>query len=238
MSDLLGRLISRAKGATPGVEPILTSRYEVPVAFEPPPMAPEAREPRPPSSFSATDEDSSTRPAEVLTERPRRFSSPEESPEARPERNPATKVSVREDRPAPPAHGASARGLQSWAHPVEERAEPDHGEPEGRIEVRVEENEARTLNPPSVTREARAVPTENLPVMVRRDERRLPQSPHSRPPVSRYEASQPVEVQVTIGHIEVRSAPAPPSVAAPKVARPRVAMSLDDYLQRRNGGSR
>ena len=51
-------------------------------------------------------------------------------------------------------------------------------------------------------------------------------------------ASQPVEVHVTIGHIEVRSAPPAAAIPPPRVARPRTGMSLDDYLQRRNGGAR
>jgi hypothetical protein len=47
---------------------------------------------------------------------------------------------------------------------------------------------------------------------------------------------QPVDVHVTIGHIEVRTA-APPT-PVPRTARPRPGVSLDDYLRRRSGGSR
>jgi hypothetical protein len=50
------------------------------------------------------------------------------------------------------------------------------------------------------------------------------------------EAAPPVEVQVTIGHIEVRTAPA--SLPAPARRAPRAGVSLNEYLRRRNGGTR
>ena len=50
------------------------------------------------------------------------------------------------------------------------------------------------------------------------------------------ETAPPVEVQVTIGHIEVRTAPA--NAPAPQRRAPRPGVSLDDYLQRRNRGGR
>src|SRR3982751_2410114 len=37
MSDLLGRMINRAKGAAPAVEPILASRFEFPALVDVPP---------------------------------------------------------------------------------------------------------------------------------------------------------------------------------------------------------
>jgi len=45
----------------------------------------------------------------------------------------------------------------------------------------------------------------------------------------------PTEVHISIGHIEVRSAPPAPAPRKPAL-RPRV--TLDDYLRRRNGGAR
>jgi hypothetical protein len=48
--------------------------------------------------------------------------------------------------------------------------------------------------------------------------------------------AESVEVHVTIGHVEVRSAPA---IAAPAIRRPMPThLSLTDYLARRNGDSR
>ena len=63
---------------------------------------------------------------------------------------------------------------------------------------------------------------------------------HGAQPLQTFRYAEPpndtVEVHVTIGHIEVRSAPAP---AKPPARRPAPAhVSLSDYLQRRNGGSR
>src|SRR4051794_37640810 len=46
MSDLLGRMINRAKGAAPAVEPILASRFEVPALVDVPPEVPERSETR------------------------------------------------------------------------------------------------------------------------------------------------------------------------------------------------
>jgi hypothetical protein len=49
-------------------------------------------------------------------------------------------------------------------------------------------------------------------------------------------AAATVTVNLTIGHIELKSAPSAPPKPARRPAPPRV--SLDDYLKRRNGGAR
>jgi hypothetical protein len=53
---------------------------------------------------------------------------------------------------------------------------------------------------------------------------------------ARPEPVPPVEVHVTIGHIEVRTAPS--SAPAPRRPAARPGLSLDAYLRRRDGGGR
>ena len=62
------------------------------------------------------------------------------------------------------------------------------------------------------------------------------------PPMSRAEAREPAEraptVHITIGRIEVRAITSPNTEQHRAPARPRPMLSLEDYLQQRNGGRR
>jgi hypothetical protein len=150
-------------------------------------------------------------------------------------------------QPASPGPFEQAPSMPGAAEPPSLRGAavppPLRGPAESRaiIETVVEKRKPRTDFAPITTRaEDRVVPMENLPVTVRREDERAPHQPgHAATPARRAGATrpvepEPVEVQVTIGHIEVRAA-APALAPPPRIARPGPGVSLDDYLRRRNG---
>jgi hypothetical protein len=254
MSDLLGRLISRAKGVSSTVEPILASRYEAPRAFDALPVlesgadggltskvqnAPRASDqPREAVRESRQDLDSYEEPKPTRIQHD--FNSDDRDGPVR--RSVPALLRVHPPRtprqPASPGPVEQAPSMPSAAEPPSLR-----GPAESRaiVETVVEERKPRTDFAPIATiAEDRLAPMENLPVMVRRADERTPHQPsHAATPARRAGATrpvepEPVEVQVTIGHIEVRAA-APALAPPPRVARQGPGVSLDDYLRRRNG---
>jgi hypothetical protein len=231
MNDLLSRLIGRATGAPSRVEPVLPSRYE-PVGTpdwlapfeqaelnEPKPVA--GREARVHQEMNARVPGESVQQADperiVYEPGPRQNVSPvAEAPIVPPV--PAASISMREDGIQLPHR----RPATIVTEPEQRRSEPP---------TRVERAEVRAASAPSV-------PPSSAMVKAAREESRPHSIPHaSTPPhITRFEAAAPVEVQVTIGHIEVRIAGAAAAAPQPRISRPTV--SLENYLQRRNGGGR
>ena len=230
MSDLLSRLVDRATGVPPRVEPVLPSLYE-PVgaidptrAFEQPAtVEPEDVRVRPERNGARTVAHAGG-PLRVTSTSPepgQRALKPET-----PERNPARPVEIPEARPAQPSavrvevrqeqDDLDARNAQGRARPTVsgERAEAEPA--------------TSALSDATGVRANSAIQAESsLPVVQgKRARRSMPAGP---PPA-------PVEVQVTIGHIEVRTAAPPPQVPQRRPSGPTV--TLEDYLRRRNGAAR
>lgn len=244
MSDFLGRLISRARGASTA-EPILSSRYEAPLALETTPVV------------DATTRRRSTNSVEymppVSANQSQRDFAPHEEPEPETGRLPHDfppddrDESAQPDRTLSPIHPVLAHRQPIWPEPAEvaastpDRLGPrdsrDSPEPPVIVGTVVEKQK------PGTSFFTVAALMEDLPVTVRRgDERAHHAINPSAPATKRHHATlpvepQPVEVQVTIGHIEVRAA-APVPTASPRIAGPHPGLSLDDYLRRRNGAPR
>jgi hypothetical protein len=228
MSDLLGRLIDRAAGAPSRVEPVLPSRYESVGALDTAgPLEQTVTRGRVDASDARTNQQKALEP--------RRASAQPTHVERIIEGSaPASEL--------PPVMNTTAVPLAAVA---------SDSVPEQRVQsspLVVGANATEPLRvssePPSRVKE-REVPepgstiVPSIPVVkvVREASRPQPSQHAPAPPgIAHVEAAAPVEVQVTIGHIEVRTAPAAAPIPQRRIPRPTV--SLEDYLRRRNGGAR
>lgn len=127
---------------------------------------------------------------------------------------------------------AQRRPAQHGEQPIESRPQPEPREPPPELKP---VSRAAT-EPPSAIAD---------PVGQRQgDKRGWLETPPALPPgpaLSRNSSQAPPTVQITIGRIEVRAVTPQRQTPAPvrRVSRPRQpAMSLDDYLKKRNGGGR
>jgi len=255
MSDLLSRIVARARGLASPVEPILASRFEPHVAFDVPrngepgvlPVSRAAAEL--PAQQSARPVDSTELTPAAGTRAP--------SAQPRPPRDPARRDVEREaevpleaiavsETTTPKAHydlptawsRVEAETEETVTAPAIVRAVKPHVD-----EPHFEDATTYLEVPVAVTLEEmetqpRPARTRPSPVKVVRPEIHIPQAqPGPRMAEVHPEPARPIEVQVTIGHIEVRSAAVQQAPPAPRrIARPSV--SLDDYLRRRNGDAR
>jgi hypothetical protein len=228
VSDLLGRMIARATRVLSPVEPIRPSMYasEAPLLEKaegpesPPVVRPAAvtmlEEASPRSRTKGVPADVSTPAGPVGDPRERIRTDTGESAVHTEHMfgKPPTPVPVRariSSRPSPEA----TSHLDQPAERIES------------ITVRARETPPRMPEPPaeSAPRDPFRTDAPALTGLVRTDS---PQTNDGDP-----QRAQPVEVHVSIGHIEVRAAaPVTPSRPARVAPRPRV--SLDDYLRRRN----
>jgi hypothetical protein len=238
MSDLLSRLIGRATWAPSRVEPVLPSLYESAGAPEVPAPVEQAamreaelvdgRETPARPDRKAPAQAPALITAPVVSVPHASLERVAEQPERRKELSPRAEPPSVSPPPAA-SNSTSIDGIQPpWRRPATIPTEPQR-RPTWPAD-RVEETDGR----PTVL--AAALP---LPAVVKGTRNRS--RPQSKPPApapkhARAEAAVPVEVQVTIGHIEVRTAPATASLPQRRISRP--AMSLEDYLRRRNGGAR
>jgi hypothetical protein len=222
MSDLLSRMISRASGAASPVEPLRASRYEPQLPLVAPP-------PAEPSAVRHVVEQLApvqvTKAREIREEDVREVSPPQSVAE-RPREEPAP--------PRPSLRPVAASGSRA---PVRERERVIQSPPAPvtRIEpheVRIDATE-RTSPNHTETRVAEsaqpAAPTQTAAP---------PAPPPAAPRIDTIARDLPrsFDIEITIGHIELRMAPPPRPAAHPK-PRPRAAqprLSLDDYLRRRN----
>ncbi|HEV2690486.1 MAG TPA: hypothetical protein VGV35_18140 [Bryobacteraceae bacterium] len=245
MSDLLSRLIGRARGVVSPVEPILASRYESLVSLE-------AQTPSESKEGTATWQDAKRVPpagerndeviqAEGAPNAPARRLSP-----TRPQVERAESTPGGEDRREPrrestspfPAAAAPAHLEDLPNLPAAPSSEPSAESPVS--EIRAETTEVHATAESRGTRDEPAG-AGHIAVSVTRAEDRAAGAAMRQESVQPERSPvQPVEVQVTIGHIEVRAAPVTrlneDPGRRPRAARP--AVSLDDYLRRRNGGAR
>jgi len=223
MSDLLSRMIARATRPVSRVEPILASRYESPVAIEAPLAVESMQQPAP----------------RVLAERVPEFADREEeityseSPLANPapklEHNAASVENAQASRmlsslvPATVVEIDSpvAASLETASANDDPRSAPQAVNLVQEVEVHAQRVEITSLERAEIHNEIAAVKTET--------------GKRRRAEVDEFSQPEPVEVHVTIGHIEVRAAPVPKAPVR-RTAPPRV--SLDDYLKRRNGALR
>lgn len=247
MSDLLGRLISRAKSDSSPVEPILSSRYEVPAPLDLPLAAPRGGETR--ANHSTDRREDRGGPEEEFSEaRPRVDVSREELRLTNAEEDEVSndsKRAVHQEAAEQPARPVQTRPLASRVDPVERSPVHPTLESQEHVQTGAEQIEIRTFTELMAVPEKPVVPRENLSISVKRAEQRPEQqsvpsisSSSSRPEdAAKQVEPQSIEVHVSIGHIEVRAA-APAQAPPPRIARPRASVSLDDYLKRRNGGSR
>lgn len=135
--------------------------------------------------------------------------------------------------------GAGGEGRQARPNTVttaEERNRASDGEREQRAPMVTAdlrgEGEGLTPPAPATSLAAGVAPGRAVRVEVRPapavERRSAPRQVAEAPPAA------PPTIQVTIGRIEVRAAPAPPAAGPAPAARP--ALSLDDYLRQRNQG--
>lgn len=230
MSDLLSRMITRATRPISRVEPILSSRFEpaaaleapVPAEVHPPPARRAAMERIPPAADREDDVAETESPVirpesqapvvEVERIAPREEHSPSPAPLAlRP---------VASDSPLP---GPSIVHRQILVQAADL--------------VRVVEIQQQRVEAPAIERteiRSEVLRTEaTVVVPARADDRARRANRRAEP--SEKARTEPVEVHVTIGHIEVRAAaPVAPPVRRPSPPR----ISLEDYLKRRSGGAR
>jgi len=254
MSDLPARMIVRAARTIAGITPVLPSRYEAsylsPADFEV--LHEVAVEPAAGSRHDAGEPPAAPIREEIQTDaapkRPKGRNQPDAVVEVE-TKLPADRTS---GPPLPvqtqPAGFTTQDGLP--AHPVlAAHAREDGGEPAHRPQAQSWTEESRPV-PPSIAREGNQLPAE---VTLRLDSRKpgtgtelyssaapdasrsrvREDSPRGRREIEAPDAGpgQPVEVHVSIGHIEVRQA-APP--ATPKLRpAPVPHVRLEDYLKRR-----
>jgi hypothetical protein len=220
MSDLLNRLINRAAGTTQRVQPVLASRYEARAFVE----AQRATEANPePAGVSHPKPD-------PQVERAHQQQTDGESISPRPS------ARERDLREAPPVLTHPLQVAPLTAHhefvlppleiPAPQANEPSHLTAPAAVLATNRSNEPPPAQPMRVE--------SKVAVVTSREVRQRTASTHPAAAVSQ-PVQAPVEVQVTIGHIEVRAA-APVPVPPRRV--PRAGVSLDDYLRRRNGGAR
>jgi hypothetical protein len=218
MSDLLSRLIQRASGTPSPVEPVLGSRYEPQGSFVPASLPLE-------ETANTKAKKSETAPVVLPPQRLEsiRTVAAEPQPAAeRPHDEPVSRPTRAAHPVSPPIESPAAREL------VIERMLPAVSEIESR-EVRIEVDRS-TANLPAEPRIAERKPA-TVSLAPRSDVRSEPIG---------VEALQSPDIEVSIGHIELRMvAPARPALqpqARPRHANPR--LTLDEYLRRRNGGGR
>lgn len=221
MSDLLSRVIHRASGVASPVEPLLASRYE--------PQAPavdiQAAEP---AVVRGAEQSQTPAPMKVTKAREVREEDVQEFAE------PKSDSERRREEVAPRRAEVQSAAVPVRQAPVRERVmETASSNPTelpfargGLREIHVETAERTTTDRHTETRVVEKAPT---PAAVpARIESTAPQVARSG------------DIEITIGHIELRMA-APPRPAPQPQTRPRPAqsrLSLDDYLRRRNGGAR
>jgi hypothetical protein len=218
MSDLLSRLIERASGTPSPVEPVLGSRYEPQGSFAPASMPVEETSNREAKKSETVPVVLPPQRLESIRKLATELKPAPESPHDEPV--PRLKRSVHQV-------AASIESPAGREHVVE-RMLPAVREIESR-EVRIETERSTTdlpaepliaeRKPPAVSPAPRSdVRTEHIGV----------------------EALQSPDIEISIGHIELRMvAPAQPAVqpqTRPRRANPR--LTLDEYLRRRNGGER
>jgi len=220
MNDLLSRMLMRVTQASP-VEPVLPSRYERAGAF----ASGETFEPVEGESEAGIG----TRP---MTRRREQYEDGEAF--ATPARRPARRRSGELEQREESSIAAELRGVSE----TQQRESLDDA---------LSRTEARRQVTAEVVRREAALPvrdegTRSVPE-VRIERKRvgaLPENAPSRAPSPTREltreAARQTEVHVTIGHIEVRAVAAPAKAPARKAAPP--SLSLQEYLARRNGGSR
>jgi len=234
MSDLLTRLAARATGAPPRVQPVLASRYEpapfvpgnlvepseAPVATDAPPTKPEPRQ-----MLERAEAVGESRPlAPSRREAGREPEPPERMVELQPERvtvPPAAEPARRTSTPISRLT-RSSRPERTIEPPVAATMLPDTPVP--------------PLQPTATVREVQqpASPTRLITENARPIEAHVPPASER---LARASEQPPPDVQITIGHIELRMAAPRPVVQQPRRPfQPRV--TLDEYLRRQNGGSR
>ena len=229
MSDLLSRLVDRATGAPSRVEPVLPSLYEPVGAIDPLPVLEQ--------SVTGGREDASVLPGQDGARtvphagEPFRFA-------------PKSAEAAKGWLTTAPAEPKPTLSLAIPVAPPVQASEVRVGRPEGQDELDSRPTQGRThsianndkagavepvVSAVSVAPAAKAggAAESVLPVVQgKRARQSMPAGP----------TSAPVEVQVTIGHIEVRTAAPPPQVPQRRPSGPTV--TLEDYLRRRNGAAR
>lgn len=262
MSDLATRMIARATRPTAGVMPVVPSRYESsfasPGIFE---AAGEQAAPDPTASRPVEMETQTPRPRQGAEAKPdialdRTMDAATDQAADRPAYRPV-------DRPSAPELPALGLAVAFTNRETSEPATPvafDGGKPARPDRVPVWMQESWTDSAAQAHPEVQAEPQLHATLVTsdnRRPEPAIAQHLYSAPvysaPASERSPEafprrgegfetrnpapeQPVEVHVTIGHLELRQAapPAPP--------RPRPAMAqhvrLSDYLKRRSGDAR
>lgn len=220
MNDLLSRMLMRVTQPSP-VEPVLPSRYERTGAFDSGEMFERVESEREPGIESRAM-------TGRLTE--------QEDPEALsvPARKMVRRRNAEVEEGEKSSHAAELRGIEEGQRRRSLDEDVSRRETERRVAAEVVRHEG-----PLPVREER-VPSVREVRIERERVAAFPENARLRPlsPTRELaqEAARPTEVHVTIGHIEVRAAAAPAKAPARKAAPPSV--SLQEYLARRNGGSR
>ncbi len=221
MSDLLSRLIARASGPVSPIQPVLPSRFEPAPMMDEIPVVAEAAERRIERSIERVQEKKrATEP--TATRVTTRFEIERGSPDrakGQEQHLPEAKASLRIDPLEPTPGREETRAFVEKRQVVNsEIAPPD---------VRVQIGSNPLVEPASVGEHRHpTIPSSGTPA------RSKPHSFRS----GEISSSAP-DVQVTIGHVELRMiAPAPQPAQPRRPATPRV--TLDDYLKRKNGESR
>lgn len=174
---------------------------------------------RPPAARTTQQEDRAERPRPTSRVEPKPAPLPAPETAARHGREPEQRPGSVAAAPVAPPQQQSQVQPQQRAHAGHEPERPRTAAVEPNVRSRREEFEATRLA-------GEIVPTTAPPA--------APLPPPARPPVA--EPPPAPRVQVSIGRVEVRAVFTPPA-AAPSRPRPGPAMSLDDYLKQRDGGS-
>jgi hypothetical protein len=227
-------MITRATRAVSPLEPILASRYEPLGAIDAPAPAAELSEQPATRTIAERIPLAADRDAEVTrTENPIARAEPgrvieleriaphaENSPVPRPVAVEIDSLVLAPARPAPTKD--------------EPRLTPRVLDPLRKIEVHTQRIEVSSIERTETEIRSELIRSELASVTPPRVDDR-PNRANMRAEAVESRRTEPVEVHVTIGHIEVRAA-APAKAPVRRPAPPRV--SLDDYLKRRNGGAR
>jgi len=189
---------------------------------------------------AAHDSDRPAAPRANVMPRVRAVVAPEPMPDVASASADATSGVLRQDPAVPSPAFPPSDEPQASRRPVPgERSTIDRGDRAPQpIQVRV----AAEVRPEPLADREPAVPTPPWPrdeagASVPRTERPHEQAPREPSPPASSPSPQgaSTEVHISIGHIEVRSAP---RAAAPRKPAPRPRVTLDEYLRRRNGGTR
>ncbi len=249
MSDFLTNLLNRSLGASAALRPRLPGRFE---AQGSPANAVPGEPLAPPANAAPVSRAPATEAPNAHTSEPHHTAAPEHVQKllVPPDPTRPREAAASKAPPAPEGPRAHAQPTPEIVARVERMLEQPGAEPRPRdkapAQLAQEGGERETVTaPPDAPGESRAVqpareavaPAPPIPTPIA-PQVRVAQPPAEPRLAEAAPASAAPRISVTIGRIDVRAVAPPLPAARSRLARPAPALSLDDYLKRREGGNR